>query len=638
MPSPARFGLTNPGILADLSIIRAEQGIFKDSLTRPIHVLFLYKEQIMKRFSRLFHQDITFKLLLINGLICISFAVTITVAFFSFHETENVLTTIFATQSRQVTENARFGREFSRMLSDMNVLISTFYGKDELLKTGSESLLKNATIFLSKNRDARLKESLKVFTHKIREVTEQCKKVNHIRGEIRAVIQTFGTELSLLEEFITGKIISQIAEGKDVSIMQQLNAMLPGHHKSILQINFRFVDLGLEYFEAPLKKTDHPILTLLDDLHLSLRTMSKSDPDIDPYVMRLLDGVQNYRKKVLQFHQVAGELRVRLNNMNEKKEKVLKLMEGIDIHIAKAIDEESATLIKQISSTMAGILFIFSVTLPLVMFAFFINRSVNKTLQRVIHGLQTAFKELTDASAHVMSASQYFSERSSEQASTLEETSGSLEEMASTVRQNADNVQNADVIMKNSVTDVNDAGTALTRMTRFIEEISEASEETRKIIETIDEIAFQTNLLALNAAIEAVNAGEAGAGFAVVAEEVRSLAMKTAEAAKNTAALIENTVRKIHDGSELISEANEAFGRVRIIGRRVGKLLGKIAKASDEQARGIHQINNSAAEMDKRVQQNASNAQDLAATSEEMNSQAVQVNGFIEELAILTGI
>ncbi|MBI9077316.1 MAG: methyl-accepting chemotaxis protein, partial [Desulfatibacillum sp.] len=148
---------------------------------------------------------------------------------------------------------------------------------------------------------------------------------------------------------------------------------------------------------------------------------------------------------------------------------------------------------------------------------------------------------------------------------------------------------------------------------------------------------FQTNLLALNAAVEAARAGEAGAGFAVVADEVRNLAMRAAEAAKNTANLIEGTVKKVADGSELVNKTNEAFGEVATSAGKVGELVGEIAAASNEQAQGIDQVNKAVAEMDKVTQQNAANAEESASASEEMNAQAEQMKDIVGDLMAMVG-
>ena len=191
--------------------------------------------------------------------------------------------------------------------------------------------------------------------------------------------------------------------------------------------------------------------------------------------------------------------------------------------------------------------------------------------------------------------------------------------------------------MKDSARAIQEAGLSMNRLTRFIQEISETSEEARKIIKTIDEIAFQTNLLALNAAVEAAHAGRAGAGFAVVAGEIRSLAMRSADAAKTTAEIIENTVRKVREGSKLVTATNQAFTKVEAGARKVGQLIGEIAGASHEQSDGIEHLNEAVGEMDKMVQRSAVNAQELADTSGDMNVQAGHMSRFVRELAALVG-
>lgn len=212
------------------------------------------------------------------------------------------------------------------------------------------------------------------------------------------------------------------------------------------------------------------------------------------------------------------------------------------------------------------------------------------------------------------SAAMSLSEAASEQAAALEESSSSLEEMASMTSQNADNANEANNIVKKTSQDMHTANDAMSKLTTSMADITQASEETSKIIKTIDEIAFQTNLLALNAAVEAARAGEAGAGFAVVADEVRNLAMRAAEAARNTADLIEGTVKKVKDGSELVNKTNEAFTEVAAGSAKVGELVAEIAAASKEQADGVEQVNKAVAEMDRVVQANAANAEEMAAS------------------------
>ncbi len=264
-----------------------------------------------------------------------------------------------------------------------------------------------------------------------------------------------------------------------------------------------------------------------------------------------------------------------------------------------------------------------------------LSMSITRPINRVITGLNEGADQVEAASAEVSAASQSLAQGSSEQAASLEETSSSLEEMASMTRQNADHASEADALMQETGRVVQEADRYMNDLTTSMQEISQASDETAKIIKTIDEIAFQTNLLALNAAVEAARAGEAGAGFAVVADEVRNLAMRAAEAAKNTANLIEGTVGKVKGGTELVARTAEAFGQVTTSSGKVQELVAEIAAASREQAQGAEQVSRAVAEMDKVVQSNAANAEESASASEELSAQAVQMKGVVGNLVAL---
>lgn len=308
---------------------------------------------------------------------------------------------------------------------------------------------------------------------------------------------------------------------------------------------------------------------------------------------------------------------------------------GINLHIAVKAQEDAAVTYRK---TVVSLLSIIGLGLAMAVFLMWvITRGVTKPLKAAIEGLTMASDEVAAASGQVSSSSQSLAEGSADQAASVEETSSSLEEMSSMTRQNAGNAIEADRLVKEVTRIVGDSNASMEKLTISMKEISKASDETSKIIKTIDEIAFQTNLLALNAAVEAARAGEAGAGFAVVADEVRNLAMRAADAAKNTARLIEGTVKKITEGSDLVSKSNLSFQGVAKGVEKVSGLVSDISVASREQAQGIEQINKALTEMDKVVQSNAADAEESAGASEEMTAQAEQMKLIVQDLVKLVG-
>lgn len=245
---------------------------------------------------------------------------------------------------------------------------------------------------------------------------------------------------------------------------------------------------------------------------------------------------------------------------------------------------------------------------------------------------------VSSSSSQLSSASQGLAEGVSEQAASLEETSSSLEEISSIAKQTADNSVRAGDLMRQAQGAAQKVIQCLGGLTTSMQDVSTASEQTSKIVKNIDEIAFQTNLLALNAAVEAARAGEAGAGFAVVAEEVRNLALRAAESAQSTAGMIEDTVQKIKQGVELVQKTNEAFAELGKYRVGVTNLIDQITVAAKEQAEGVEQVNRAVAEMDKVTQQTAATAEESASTASELNAQAEELTKASESLlAIVEG-
>ena len=352
----------------------------------------------------------------------------------------------------------------------------------------------------------------------------------------------------------------------------------------------------------------------------------------------LLKHSKGYVAQFAQLAQNIAGIKTEYPAMRAAAHDIEVLAKNIFKEIHTVVEEKEAHTEKRAGATVLFIyIFCGAILVIAVLLAIYAVRSITKPLQRVVEGINEGADQVASASSQVSSSSQSLAEGASEQAASIEETGSSLEEMSAMTKQNADNANQANTLMTEANQVVRRADDSMSQLTTSMDDISKASEETSKIIKTIDEIAFQTNLLALNAAVEAARAGEAGAGFAVVADEVRNLAMRAAEAAKDTSALIEDSVKKIQDGTELVNVTNEAFGEVAQSAGKVSELVDEIAAASNEQSQGIDQINTAVTEMDKVTQQNAANAEESASASEEMNAQAEHMRGFVGELRTMMG-
>ncbi|MGB5157933.1 methyl-accepting chemotaxis protein [Desulfobacterium sp. N47] len=282
--------------------------------------------------------------------------------------------------------------------------------------------------------------------------------------------------------------------------------------------------------------------------------------------------------------------------------------------------------------------FVIVVLLGIILTGLIISRSITGPIGRIIGGLTEGANKVNDASDQVSSAGQTMATGTSQQAASIEEIASSLEEMTSMIKQNADNSTEATRVMGDSDRTVLEAHNAMKRLSQSMDDISNASKETQKIIKTIDEIAFQTNLLALNAAVEAARAGEAGAGFAVVADEVRNLAMRAADAARNTATLIDNTIAAVKNGTVYSETTLAAFTKTMESSKKVSSLVSEIAAGSQEQAQGIQQVNSAMSEIDTVIQKTAAIAEESASAAEELNSQSKAMNGYVEQLVVLVGL
>jgi len=416
-------------------------------------------------------------------------------------------------------------------------------------------------------------------------------------------------------------------EGIDRAEMQRINS----RPDELGEIGRAFQGL----IEAQKAKVDYAEHIARGDM--SLRIKAASDKDVlGNSMIEMIKSLKNMNQEVVRLIKAAvdGQLDIRADVTKHKGE-YAEIVKGINDLLDSVVDPinsaadvlESAAakdLTKRVSGNYKG------------RFA-----ELMENINTTVESLNSALGQVAEtveavslASGEINAGSRTLAEGASEQASALEQVSSSLEQMSSMTTQNADNAEQAKALSTAARELAQKGKLQMERMIEAIGRIKTSSSQTAKIVKTIDEIAFQTNLLALNAAVEAARAGDAGKGFAVVAEEVRSLAQRSAEAARNTSGMIEEAVKNAEGGVNITEKVAEILNEIVDSSNHVNDLVAEIAASAQEQAQGIEQINNGVAQMDSVTQSNASNSEESSASSEELKSRAELLRTMISEFRL----
>jgi methyl-accepting chemotaxis protein len=319
-------------------------------------------------------------------------------------------------------------------------------------------------------------------------------------------------------------------------------------------------------------------------------------------------------------------------------------LEGISREASSLVDQQNRELIATSQTSSSKSAHARNLTIAVAVLAlavgcivFWMVRQANSGLQMMAGHMAESAEKVADAAGQVSQASRSLAQGAAEQASSLEETSASTEEIASITRKNADHALQVAGLMQQSEQGASEVNQTLDRMVEKMKEIDGSSNKIARIIKVIDEIAFQTNILALNAAVEAARAGEAGLGFAVVADEVRNLAQRCAQAARDTALLIEESIATSRDGNDRLDQMAGAVRAMTDSSLRVKSLVDEVNLGSQEQARGMEQISRAVLQMEKVTQRTAAGAEQSAAAGGQLEGHAGDLRALVHEMRAMVG-
>ncbi len=333
----------------------------------------------------------------------------------------------------------------------------------------------------------------------------------------------------------------------------------------------------------------------------------------------LAEQVRIIARATAEMARLGSERLVAFNNvMNQAAELSGAGEQGIEVAVNESMDDADRAMMVAVVASVLVLVLGALVSLMIV-------RGISRAIENVTDQLNSTGMKLEREVTAITTASGTLAELASSQAASIEQTSSALEEVSSVARQNAENIQSTNEETAVVVRDIAEGAVAVGDMGKAMAEIDDSAEKISQIIKTIEEIAFQTNLLALNAAVEAARAGEAGKGFAVVADEVRNLAMRSAQAAQETTSLISGTVERVARGGEISRRLGQVFSQIEKSANKVGSLVGEITTAINEQAVGVNQVSSAVAAIDQATQENAANAERVRTSCTDIEAESTNL-------------
>lgn len=473
---------------------------------------------------------------------------------------------------------------------------------------------------------------------------EKLEDAYHRKEEVRSRLDSAAAlYMEQSQNFLTGQYN---AMQKDIGNIVSSDKLKERMHKitwstELIQIG---TDLRIANFSAAARRDISRLNDGVDAFDKSfepkiaqLRTITRLPEDI-----KRIDDIQaaghtyaDALKELLQINQEVAEINKQLVTSGMAALKAAEETARAGVGGTKNLAAESSSALQTASMTM--VIGLIAALIIGILVAVFIIRSITKPVTEAVSIIADSNGQVVIASNQISSSAQSLAEGASNQASSVEEVSATIEESTAINNQNSENAREADTLAKEANHAATTGNEKVKQLMTAMEKITESSERIAKIIKTIDEIAFQTNLLALNAAVEAARAGEHGLGFAVVADEVKNLAQRSADAAKETAGIIEEAIDEIKTGNQIARDTDTAFSEILDKAEKTSGLISEIAVSIKEQAEGMNQVAGAMGQIDQVTQTNAATSEEAAAAAEELNAQANAMMDNVHSIAKIVG-
>ncbi len=580
---------------------------------------------------------ITTRVFVLNLVFIVIAAAILIVVLASFRNVKSFITSVVDRDINRVVENSAVGKEFTGVFADL--LMNLFYGSGDSEQGLVERFARIETALAEKGENPELQSSLENFKQSLGPFLEDSALIRRTPAQFGDIENDFLYNLETLQFVIEEKLYSTDPES-DASLiyhLKQLQMMSTRYRESFVNISRQVNGLSGPAGAKADASAGESAIKAVGYFMNELQTLTASESEIAEQGQKLIETLAVYKDKIELFMEVLARFQSRLEDVNSAKEQIMALLNASNRAIADSTEDIKQNIISKTDASENIVTLLIGVLIIVLLIISLFIMKMFRPIVHVVSELRRNYEQLLNTADQVSVSGKQLSDGSSEQAASTEETSASLEGITSTARQNAANAELARQCESETESLINQLNERINKLIESLGSILESEKNTRAIIRKIDDIAFQTRLLALNAAVEAARAGNAGGGFAVVAGEVRNLAVKATESAQNSTDVISETEKRVDESSKLIAELKTSFMEVDTNSKKVYKLINEIAEGSKTQFERVDQIKYAVREIDRVTQQNAFACKQSSDCSKEMTFQAEQIKELINSLQVVIG-